>query len=313
MPNCPIEKDGAYCAKVNMKVCREFCQICNGEPEKHRRPKLSDLRKLFEKPLTAEEINDRDLVSVVIPTIKGDIQYLQRTIDSLHNNAAGPIEVFACLDGCNCYVENAVLLQSDYRIGQRAIHNLAAKNANGKYLFFIDAHCTMSNGWDARMKASCRPNDLVCCLFDYLDDDFRARGKDISFVILDNLRKTRYLRRWKPYERRDLEEETMGISGCAWMIRKSLFEKLGGSDESYGPYGAIGSEWAHKIWFNGGRCIIRTDVVCGHLFRNEAPFEIIKSDINKVYEKLREKYPDISWLRKKFSAALRIPVPILRA
>jgi len=58
----------------------------------------------------------------------------------------------------------------------------------------------------------------------------------------------------------------MCFTGCGWMISKKRYFELGGYDEALGKYGWDGPEWSCKTWFNGGKVILRTDVICGHVF-----------------------------------------------
>ncbi|MHC4605034.1 MAG: hypothetical protein ACYS6W_17090, partial [Planctomycetota bacterium] len=85
--------------------------------------------------------------------------------------------------------------------------------------------------------------------------------------------------------------------------------QLDGSDESLGEWGGIGAEWALKAWLTGGRCLIRTDVVCYHLFRKFTPYDIDdearKMTLEKLYDQWvlgndpRIKKP-MAWLVMKF-------------
>jgi hypothetical protein len=61
-------------------------------------------------------------------------------------------------------------------------------------------------------------------------------------------------------------EPNMGATGCGMMIRKKFYEEIGGADESLPPMGAIGEEFAIKVWAAGGKCQTRTDVMIGHVW-----------------------------------------------
>ena len=51
------------------------------------------------------------------------------------------------------------------------------------------------------------------------------------------------------------------------MIQKDHYWYHEGCDEELGIREGGGLEWALKAWLTGGEVIIRTDVVCYHLFR----------------------------------------------
>ena len=68
---------------------------------------------------------------------------LNRTIKNLYNLAEGKIEVIVSLDGPKeaKVDKRAVVIRHDDPVGRRKGFNLAAKQATGKYLFIVVAHC----------------------------------------------------------------------------------------------------------------------------------------------------------------------------
>ena len=275
-----IKKGHGYCEKVNMKVPAAFCHFsCWGYWRRWRKEETEVLRKRYFKPLTEEEKADKDLVSVIIPCHETDEKYLERTVKAVKESAVGPIEILTEIDG-----KHNIL-------GQRVIMNNLARKAKGKYLFRLDAHCNMTEGWDARLKASCKGKTLVTTIFDGLNPEtWEGTNRDNGFVRLTPDLEARFVRGWKAIEERETEEETMGISGSAFMMLKDYYWELGGCDESLGEYGAIGAEWACKVWLTGGRCLIRTDVVCYHLFRKVAPFDVIEGEKEAAFAKLTRQW-----------------------
>lgn len=271
-----IEEGLGFCRKVNMKIPKMFClYTCMGNWKKHFKENIEVSRLEMRKPIE----NVDGLVTVIIPSRDEPKEHLEFTVKSLYDNALGDIEVFVCYDGCEAHnIPGTRVFHHDKPVGQRVIMNELARYATGKYLFRQDAHCAMSEGWDARLKASCRDKTLVTCVFDSLDDDLQRIGKDNAFYGLKPNMSGQFIRNWKKPRDRKLEEETMSISGTAWMITKDYYNQMGGSDESLGVYGSVGSEWALKTWLTGGKVLIRTDTVCYHLFRNNTPYPV---DVNK--------------------------------
>ena len=209
-------------------------------------------------------------VSVVIPCWSDDEQYLERTIRSIRDNALGRIEVIVEMDKNNK--------------GHRIATNCGVQKANGKYVLRIDAHCGMSPGWDLRMKESCKGDMIVKPMLDGLDvDTWKGHNRDMGMVVWNKRFRNRYPYFWKPFVSRKIEEESLGLIGCCFMLEKRYYDKLGGSDELLSKWGGFGLEWALKTWLTGGRIVIRTDCVCYHLFREagKIPFLV---DINKLEE-----------------------------
>lgn len=297
-----IEQKPFYCERVNMTIPAVFCHWnCWGDWRKWRKEDTEVLRKKYFPPLTEEEKANQDLVSVLIPCHITDKKYLDRTVQAVKDTAVGPIEILKEID--------------DSYKGQRVLLNELARKAKGKYLFRLDAHCNLTEGWDAKMKAVCDDNTIVTVIFDGLNPEtWQGTNRDNGFVRISQHLETRFVRGWKAIEEREVVEETMGLSGTAFMVPKDYYWKMGGCDESLGEYGNIGAEWACKTWLTGGRCIIRTDVVCYHLFRKMAPFDIPMGEKERAAKKLYEQWvlgkdprikKPMGWLVQKFSHYLK--------
>ena len=317
-----IKGPDLYCKKVNQSCPPAFCHFtCWGDWKRLRKENTEEVRKKCFKDITPEVANNQDMVTVIIPCIKEDAKYLARTVKAVRETAIGPIEIFTICDnwdGEDKKEYGDVVHSVDRVVGQRYATNWAARLANGKYLFRLDAHCNMSKGWDARMKDSCGDNTIVTTTFDGLDlNTWKGTNRDNGFVRLTDKLDSVFVRGWKTIEERDVEEETMGISGTSFMITKDYYWKLGGSDEELGEYGAIGPEWSCKVWLTGGMCLVRTDVVCYHYFRRFTPFDIDNQEKAKAFDKLYQQWvigddPRITrpmgWLVMRFSHYLRARV-----
>ncbi len=291
---CSEHGDNDYCKYLRGDAPQGLCQIaCKREYEKFQKDDIEiDRAKMRDDNPTPD---DGETVSVIIPYYEEDSQYLDRTVKSLKDNAVGEIEILPMFD--------------EDRRGQRALTNSAAIVAKGKYLLRLDCHTAISPGWDARMKASCGDTTIVKPILDALDvKTWRGKNKDMGPVLLDRYMRNVYLFPWKPYDQRKVEEDTMCMTGCCWMIQKDYYWKLGGCDESFGVWGVLGAEWSLKTWLTGGRVLLRTDTTCYHLFR-ERPFDIDLFVKSRAYQELRRLWiagesPDIThdmrWLLGKF-------------
>ena len=95
------------------------------------------------------------LLSIIIPA--RNEEWLQNTIDDifLHSELGDDMEVLVGLDECkvDCsYLTypkiNLGITRSKEAIGQRAMQNRLAKIAEGKYIMKLDAHVSMSQGFE---------------------------------------------------------------------------------------------------------------------------------------------------------------------
>ena len=223
---------------------------------------------------------------------------LNRTIKSLLDNATGDIEIIVVLDGCDYDVmpdKRIKVLKNPKSLGRRVSINNASRLASGKYLFHIDAHCTVEIGWDTKLKCACDENSIVISMLQPLADDWNYKGRCYSFVSLDQNLMAKW---WGSYNSNPnkLIEETMAFTGCGWMIQKEYYLRLGGFDESLGEYGHCGAEWSLKVWLHPeypGRVLLRKDVICGHKFgtnNNQQSYTPMVLPQNEFKPKMVEKY-----------------------
>ncbi len=300
---CETHKPKEICKLTNRLVTAGFCKlVCKQRPEKYKKVSLDKFRAHIRKPLTKEMKSDKDTVTVIIPTGNMDEQYVDRTVQSIKDNAVGSLEILIEVD--------------KEKEGHRVLTNRMAAKARGKYLLRIDAHCAMSEGWDARMKASCGPTTLLTPVIDALDaETWTGKGRDMSMVTLTRTLQNTYPMFDKTIPNRDIEEETMSIVGCTYMIQKDYYWHHDGCEEALGIWGAGGLEWVLKTWLSGGRVMVRTDTVCCHLFRvdGKIPFYIDLKKLNKTFVELGNRWRSglgkgqtrsLVWLEQKFSKQL---------
>ena len=205
------------------------------------------------------------MVSVLIATINDSL--LRKTIDNLRQNAKNPVEFIVINDGGTpTKIPGALVIDHNEVLGRRVSFNQAARLAAYNYLLIIDPHCSMTKDWDVKMVESCKDKNLVYPVIRDMDEKtWVYRPGDYLHVSMNR----QWTEKWwalKPLKECKPEEESMCFTGCGWMISKKRFFDLGGYDEVLGKYGWDGPEWACKTWFNGGKVILRTDVICGHVF-----------------------------------------------
>lgn len=214
------------------------------------------------------------MISVIIPTI--DDPHIERTIKSVFDNVYGEaIEIIVVVDGGEPIIKTregwpkaafgATVITHPETLGRRVSINEAARIARGSHLFILDAHCSMSEGWDKKLLEACKDNTIVVCTFQDMDPEtWNLRPGLYHHCYLN----TKYTEKWWHKAEQPIEE-MMCFTGCAWLIPKDYYWKLGGYDESLGNYGWDGPEWSLKVWLNDeypGRVLLRSDVICGHIF-----------------------------------------------
>lgn len=263
------------------------------------------------------------MLSVIIPA-RNEI-YLEKTLRSILAAAEGDIEVLAMLDG---YVPNPQINLGDDRvifhhfpqsIGQRQCVNYGAKEAKGKYIMKLDAHCSVDKGFDIKLAADCDYDWTVIPRMynlDYLTwtpklhkrTDYMYIGRDEGRLL-----RAEYYNSNQP--KNDLMiDDTMCCMGPGWFMHKDRFWELGGMDENHGSWGQMGVELACKAWLSGGAMKVNKKTWFAHYFRGGGgpgfPYPISGRDQEKArqYSRdlwLNDKWPlqkrPFQWLIEKFS------------
>ena len=209
------------------------------------------------------------MVSVLITARNEKQENLKRTVKSLHETAIDPIEVLVAIDGGEIPdLDNAIVHVNNTPLGRRVSNNILAAKADGEYLFFLDAHCNMTPGWDRELVSACGDINLSYCVIQDIDEEtWEYKPGKYGFVSLNR----NLVEKWwdkKPLDQCGPVEQSMAITGCAWMVKKTSYWELGGYDEHLGPYGYDGPEWSLKVQLANppGKVLLCTNVVCGHVF-----------------------------------------------
>jgi hypothetical protein len=262
-------------------------------------------------------------LSILIPARQEE--YLQNTIDDINKHAEGDVEIL--------WEEDVIPL------GQRALTNKLAQKATGDYLMKLDAHCSLSQGFDVELLKLAKEATVVVPaltnlhVYDWVcDKGHRKNGKQFEDKEMKcecggEMKKELI---WRPIpkpvmtnyyfdtnlhfqycEEQDeehFETETMSIQGSCFMISKEDYFRLNVCDEKFGNWGQQGTEVSCKVWLSGGRIISTRNCFYSHWFRT-FPYENPIDKILEVQKHSRElflgnkwplqKYP-IQWLIEKF-------------
>lgn len=211
------------------------------------------------------------MISIIIPS-KSE-PYLDQTVEDVHRNARGKIEVLVGDDGKEC-------------IGQRAMMNKLAKQAKYPYLMKLDAHCSMGPGFDTIMLEDMRENWVLAPLvmpLDPLSWRINHHNKMSGFVFDSNL-----VMHHAP-STQDMLQETMCLQGSCFLISQENYWKWNICDESIGSWGGQAAEIGIKAYLNGGRCYTTKKTYYGHVFRHDEldfPYQRSLTEIKKGHQKL---------------------------
>ena len=211
------------------------------------------------------------LVSVILP-VYNQIGYTYACLVSLLEHPDGiPFEVIIADDvstdatkNLDHFAEGLVISRNTVNQGFLRNCNQAAKKARGKYLFFLNNDTKVNEGWCKWLVKLLEEDPSIGMTGSklvYPD----GRLQEAGGIIWSDASGWNYGRLQNP----DLPEfnyvkDVDYISGAAIMIRRSLWEEIGGFDERYAPAYCEDSDLAFEVRKHGYRVVYQPKSVITH-------------------------------------------------
>ena len=204
------------------------------------------------------------LVSIVIPAYN-QVQYTYACVRSILQNtdpAETPYEVILADDASTditreigLFIENIVISRTGGNLGFLRNCNEAAGKARGKYIFFLNNDTKVREGWLSSLCRLMAGDDSVgMCGSKLLYPD--GRLQEAGGIIWNDASGWNYGRMDDPEKPEyNYVKEADYISGAAIMIRKELWEEIGGFDERYAPAYCEDSDLAFEVRRHGKRVV----------------------------------------------------------
>lgn len=243
-------------------------------------------------------------VSIIIPARGESYDNLNRTVESIKENAIGDYEIIIGYDGTG----DLELPYSDLKIinfpstvGIKTNINAMCAMATGKYIYKSDAHCRFSKGFDEILQSDMEDDWIVMPRFKIIKEDWTIQTRNGEeefydyFYLCCPFTDPRGFRfkaggHWgeRTKERLDiLIDDTPQIHGSGWFISKNRFFELGGFP-NIDPYGhAQEPIWlALKNQLTGGKCMVNKKCWYAHLHQqgNKRGYHMDKDQENRSYE-----------------------------
>ena len=216
------------------------------------------------------------MLSVVIPSYKDPL--LQKTIQSLLENAEGEIEIIAVLDG---YWPDQKTVVDDDRVryihlgqnrGMRRAINAGVLVAQGEYIMRTDEHCSFGKGFDVILTSQMEDNWIVTPRRYFLDP-IKWEVMDLPYIDYEKLAIRENMKfegqRWhsRKRERKNIMvDETLAMQGSVWIMKRSWWDKVIGElqTEGYGPHYQDSHEMSFKTWQAGGKLMVNKNTWFAH-------------------------------------------------
>lgn len=242
-------------------------------------------------------------ITVVIPS--RNEQFLEPTIKDLLSKAHGDVEIIVALDGYwhDFQIDDprVIFIHWGKAQGMRRGIDAAAAIGTGDFLMKIDAHCSVSDGYDVALSSSCEPNWVMIPRRYSLDaekwEKYKYPRDYLYLTFPDNpgdwggagFHGREWRERDKDPSRKDIPiDDTMSFQGSCWCMPMAYFHHLGLMDsEGYGPFYQEAQDIGFKTWLDGGRVVRNKSVWYAHLHKGKRygrGYFINKHDLPKPVE-----------------------------
>jgi glycosyltransferase involved in cell wall biosynthesis len=244
--------------------------------------------------------------SIIIPC-KNEVNNLKKTVDSIMNSKNKLSYEIIIVDdnstdgSCDFINKNKeiykdIKLISALNLGAASSRNFGAKTASGKYLFFCDAHVSVPDYWLDTLIKTLEDNNAHI-IAPVIKDMVKENRKGYGQTWNNNLEVTWLLN--KP----EINGSEIPIAcGCAFGIKKEVFDVIGGFDRYFQVWGKEDEELCLKSWLFGYKIILDISVEVRHLFRSKHPYQVTHENV--IYNFLCMAYSHFS--NKKLIKALNI-------
>lgn len=257
------------------------------------------------------------MLSIIIPSYKDPL--LQKTVDSLLENAEKEIEIICVLDGYQLdiplkYNSKLRVISLDEHRGMRAAINAGLVEAKGDFIMKIDEHCIVDKGFDRIMAENCVGNWLMIPRR-YSLDEINWKRNELrpiqDYHYLSSPQKSSYgwgmfVGEWyhRAKERLDSKydiDDTMIFQGSCWFANRKYFMKhIGFLDdriETYGSFTGEQHEIGLKYWLSGGAVKVIKKTWYAHLKKTKKYYQRIGWS-GKSFKKNKETIDNNAWLTK---------------
>lgn len=244
------------------------------------------------------------MVSVIIPVYKEP--FLDKTIQSLRENAGGEYEIIPVFDG---EPEDTPLVDNYHKIrpimiehkGMRAAINAGIEAAEGEWIMKTDAHCAFAPGWDTELVSKCKENWLMTPRRYSLKEEIWGPNPQRPVVDYNFLSFPGDTSRSMPkygysfqvmnsaYRNDKSIDDVMTHQGSCWFANKKYFMDhiYPLDDVHYGPFAQEQQEIGLKYWLGGGAIKVNKNTWYAHLSKRQSHYDSKKFSMeNKKAEDL---------------------------
>lgn len=187
--------------------------------------------------------------SIIIPAHNEETQ-IEGLIESLKKQTHMPLEVILVDD---CSTDATAKIASTYfkvittpkSLGPAAARNLGMKAAQGEYFAFLDADCRPGPNWVEQVERQFAQNGVDVIMGEVNIPPSSVLGDAIAALGFPGGGALGFEKMWRVGP----DGTTDHISSLNFALRKCVYEKYGGFDESF-PFNCEDAEFSHRLTKN---------------------------------------------------------------
>jgi len=191
-------------------------------------------------------------ISIIIPTLKDNLPYLKMTVESIKKYAKEDHEIIVVTNNGPAWdvpIEGIKVIHNEAQ-GQGGAVNLGVKNATNEYIFISDDDVVFSPNWEELTE---KVKEVEFLSGNFMENESKG-GAAAPFVRNDCGNDTETFD-WEKWEKDSMEMKEDKLEdgfGFPLLMKKELWERIGGYDESYDPWGSnIDSDLEYSIMLAG--------------------------------------------------------------
>lgn len=245
-------------------------------------------------------------VSIILPCRNEKLENLERTLDSIYENATGDIEIIVGFDGPPYLIPKKI--DERYNgmffprvVGIKTNITAMASMATGKYIYKSDAHCRFDKGFDEKLQQDMEDDWIVMPRFKIIKDDWSIQERDGKEEFYDYFylccpftdpKGFRFKAGGHWRERTDERlnipiDETPQMHGSGWFMTRDRYFELGGFP-NIDPHGHA----QEPLWLGlknqlmGGKLMVNKNTWYAHLHQqgNKRGYHMDKQQENISYD-----------------------------
>ncbi|UCD38572.1 MAG: glycosyltransferase [Fidelibacterota bacterium] len=265
-----------------------------------------------------QDITAPPLASIIMLTFNA-LEYTKQCIDSIRRHTAYPHEIIfvdnGSTDGTKDYLQQLVASESNYQLldnesnlGFSAGNNQGVREAKGEYVLLLNNDVLVSEGWLESLVAGLERDEHIGMVGPV--SNYVSGRQRIAEVPYQNDEEFYGFAKSLRAANRDKVTPRRRIAGFAMLVRKALYDDLGGLDESFGSGNYEDDDFCLRVREKGYAVMVDESTFIHHF--GSQTFSDNKIDyqasLKHNEELFRTKWPDVdpAWLLEQDESLVQV-------